>query len=119
MRTFKWLIIGLVGLATLGVETTAQSHSSKEDLSAIAIVNDDIASGAGRVFIHIDRWSSNAEGDRLPQTLVSNGPEAALIGKGTMSDATNVRVVKDTIELENSGTAPVMLTEITSESADK
>jgi len=178
-----------LAIAGLGARSLAQSNARPEDFSAIAVVNNDMGAGAGRVLIHIARWSSNAEREHLTQTLVSNGPDALLkelmkakpvgtirtpdslaydlryasqqpgedggrqiviatdrpmsfwevshqprtvdypftiiqmqmgqdgVGKGTMSYATKVRVVKNAIELENFGTSPVMLTEIKSEPA--
>lgn len=166
----------------------AQSNFAKEDFSAIAIVNNNIASGMDRVQIHVNRWSSVDERDRLAKTLLSRGPEQLLKdlmqispvgtirtpdtlaydlhyayqrpsedggrdiilatdrpmsfwevrnqprsvdypftviqmnlnrdgqGKGTLSYATKIRVVNEnTIELENFGTTPVLLTEIRAE----
>jgi len=166
----------------------AQSNFAKEDFSAIAIVNNNIASGMDRVQIRVTRWSSVDERDRLAKTLLSRGPEQLLKdlmqiqpvgtirtpdtlaydlhyayqrpaedggreivlatdrpmsfwevrnqprsvdypftiiqmklnrdgeGKGTLSYATKVRVVNDnTIELENFGSTPVMLTEVRAE----
>ena len=164
----------------------AQSNAPKEDFTAIAMVNDNFATGAGQVLMTINRWSSNAERNRLTTALVDKGPEKLLEelrsnkpvgtirthdslaydlqyafqtkgedggrdiviatdrpigfweaknqprtidypftviqfhldneghGKGTMSYATKISVVKNTIELENFSTAPVMLTEVTS-----
>ncbi|MFN7985720.1 MAG: hypothetical protein U0Q11_28085, partial [Vicinamibacterales bacterium] len=166
----------------------AQSNFAKEDFSAVAIVNNNIASGMDRVQIHVTRWSTVDERDRLAKTLLTRGPDQLLKdliqiqpvgtirtpdtlaydlhyayqrpaedggrqivlatdrpmsfwevrnqprsvdypftiiqmtlnrdgeGKGTLSYATKVRVVNDnSIELENIGTSPVMLTEIRSE----
>lgn len=42
------------------------------------MVNNNVASGAERVLIHVERWSSIAERDQLAQTLLSKGPEALL-----------------------------------------
>lgn len=170
----------------------AQSNFAKEDFSAVAIVNNNIASGMDRVQIHVDRWSTVGERDRLAKTLLSRGPEQLLkdlkqvapvgtirtpdtlaydlhyayqrpaedggrdivlatdrpmsfwevrnqprsvdypftiiqmhldregSGKGTLSYATKVRVVNEnTIELENFGTTPVMLTEVRAEQPGK
>jgi hypothetical protein len=190
MQILSSLVITALTLAALKGDAHAQSNAPKEDFSAVAIVNNNLASGAGRVLIHVSRWSSNSERDRLTQALVSKGPDALLkeltrtkavgtirtpdslgydlhyayqrpgedggreiviatdrpmsfwelrnqprtvdypftviqmhldkngVGKGTMSYATKIRVVGKVIELENFGTAPVMLTEITSERRD-
>ena len=166
----------------------AQSNFAKEDFSAIAIVNNNIASGMDRVQIHVNRWSSVDERDLLSKTLLSRCAEQQLKdlmqispvgtirtpdtlaydlhyayqrpsedggrdiilatdrpmsfwevrnqprsvdypftviqmnlnrdgqGKGTLSYATKIRVVNEnTIELENFGTTPVLLTEIRAE----
>lgn len=56
----------------------AQSNFPPEEFSAIAMVNNNIASGAGRVIMRVTRWSSVAERDRLVDALVSKGPDELL-----------------------------------------
>jgi hypothetical protein len=56
----------------------AQTHGEKEEFSAIAIVNNNVASGAGRVEIQITRWSTEAERTKLVNALVQKGPEKLL-----------------------------------------
>ena len=178
--------LAMAGLvAVSGLNTHAQSNAPKEAFDAIAIVNNNLGSGAGTVQMRISRWSSDAERDRLTNALTQKGPDALLKeliktkpvgiiktpdslgydlhyayqqpgedggrqiviatdrpigfwearnqprsfdypftviqmqidrngeGTGTLSYATKIRVVKDTIELENFATSPVMLTKIT------
>jgi len=56
----------------------AQSSGAKEEFNAIAIVNNNLGSGAGRVIIRVNRWSSDAERTRLVNTLLEKGPEKLL-----------------------------------------
>jgi len=173
---------GLVAIS--GFDTHAQSNAPKEEFDAIAIVSNNLGSGAGTVQMRVNRWSAEIERERLTNALVQKGPEALLKelirtkpvgiiktpdslgydlhyayqrpgedggreiviatdrpigfwearnqprsfdypftviqmqidrngeGTGTLSYATRIRVVKDTIELENFATSPVMLTKI-------
>jgi hypothetical protein len=65
-----------------GVITLAHAQGQPQDLplefNATAIANDNLRSGAGRVIIRIERWSTDAERERLVSTLLKAGPEAAL-----------------------------------------
>jgi hypothetical protein len=56
----------------------AQTLGEAEDFTAIAIVNNSSASGAGTVLIHISRWSSEMERARLIGTLQKKGPDQLL-----------------------------------------
>jgi hypothetical protein len=56
----------------------AQSNAPKEDFRAIAIANDNLGAGAGVVQMQITRWSSEAESERLVNTLLEKGPEKLL-----------------------------------------
>lgn len=166
------------------ISAPAQTNFPPEDFNAIAMVNNAVSSGAGRVEIRVTRWSALEERDRLVKALVDKGPDELLDqlmktkavgtiktpdslgydlhyafqrpgedggrdiviatdrpigfwearnqprtidypftviqmhidkdghGTGTMSVATKITVEKNTIELENFSTAPVMLTSI-------
>lgn len=56
----------------------AQTLGEPEEFSAIAIVNNNIASGAGRVLIRVTRWSTEMERTRLIDTLEQKGPDKLL-----------------------------------------
>lgn len=74
-HTFAGVVVALLLAAGPGV---AQSNFPKEDFSAIAIANNNLGSGADRVLIHVDRWSSPSERDQLAKTLLNKGPDALL-----------------------------------------
>jgi len=58
--------------------TSAQTLGEPEDFTAVAIVNNNLASGAGTVLIHISRWSTEMERTRLIDTLQKKGSEKLL-----------------------------------------
>jgi hypothetical protein len=173
------------------VSPRAQTLGEPEDFTAIAIVNNNLASGAGTVLIRVTRWSTEMERMRLIETLKKEGPDTLLDelqdmrsvgtirtpdslaydlryahqqpgpdggrqivlatdrpigfweavrqprtiqypftvvqmqmgpggkGKGTLSYATKIIARGNVVELENFATAPIMLTEIRSEKADR
>ena len=183
----SFTLLGCVFIAlSANPRTSAQTLGEPEDFTAIAIVNNNLGSGAGTVLIHISRWSTDMERTRLIATLQEKGPDQLLDelkdmrsvgtirtpdslaydlryahqepgadggrqivlatdrpigfweavhrprtiqypftviqmqigndgkGKGTLSVATKIVARKNTVELENFATQPVMLTEITS-----
>jgi hypothetical protein len=55
-----------------------QTSGVKEDFTAVAIVNNNVASGAGTVLFNVTRWSTEEERRRLVDTLVAKGPAALL-----------------------------------------
>jgi hypothetical protein len=57
---------------------SAQTLGEPEEFTAVAIVNNNIATGAGTVDIRITRWSGDAERTMLVQALLQKGPEALL-----------------------------------------
>jgi len=63
--------------AALGM-VAAQSNAPKEEFNAIAMVNNNIASGSGRVIMQVERWSTPSETNRLAATLTEKGPQALL-----------------------------------------
>lgn len=56
----------------------AQTSGVAEEFNAIAIANDNLRSGAGRVIIRVERWSTEGERERLVKTLLDEGPQKAL-----------------------------------------
>jgi len=56
----------------------AQTSGEKEEFDAVAMVNNNIASGAGRVQIQITRWSTGGERTKLVDTLLQKGPDDLL-----------------------------------------
>ena len=58
--------------------TATQTLGEPEDFTAVAILNDNLASGAGTVQIQITRWSTESERQALVNTLLTKGPEALL-----------------------------------------
>ena len=67
---------GLV--SALSPRVLGQTLGVPEEFTAIAIVNNNLASGAGTVLIRINRWSMEAERTRLIETLQKKGPEKLL-----------------------------------------
>jgi hypothetical protein len=57
---------------------SAQTLGEPEDFTAVAIVNDNIATGAGTVDIRVTRWSSDAESRSLVNALLQKGPDDLL-----------------------------------------
>jgi hypothetical protein len=186
MMNWKRLAATAALLATSGFAAldAAQTSGQKEEFTAIAIVNNNLASGAGTIIINVDRWSTDNEQKTLVETLTSKGPKELLSklmdmrptgtirtpdslgydlryahqmpgkdggrdiiiatdrpisfwearnqprtidypftviqmhfdrdgkGTGTLSYATKIEAVDNTIVLENFATAPVMLTEV-------
>ena len=56
----------------------AQTNGEREEFTAVAIVNNNLASGAGTVLMRVTRWSTEAERARLISTLTSKGPDKLL-----------------------------------------
>ena len=56
----------------------AQTSGEKEEFTAVAVVNNNLGSGAGTVLMQVTRWSTEVERSRLVNTLVHKGPMALL-----------------------------------------
>jgi hypothetical protein len=56
----------------------AQTLGTPEEYTAVAVVNDNLGSGAGTVDIRITRWSTAAERTRLVDTLLKKGSSELL-----------------------------------------
>lgn len=68
-------VLGIsLGLAALLASTgvVAQTNGQKEEFSATAIRNDNLGSGAGRVIMRVERWSTEAEQGLLTRTLMKD-----------------------------------------------
>lgn len=69
----------LVALLTMATAwPLAQTLGQPEAFTAVAVINDNLASGIGTVQIQITRWSTEAERTSLVNTLLSKGPTALL-----------------------------------------
>ena len=75
-----WLRACAIGLfASAGaLGAFAQTLGEPENFTATAIVNNNLASGAGTVLIGVTRWSSETERTQLIETLLKKGPESLL-----------------------------------------
>ena len=51
----------------------SQTMGEKEEFDATAIVNNNLGSGAGRVIMRVERWSTEAERGLLTRTLLQKG----------------------------------------------
>jgi hypothetical protein len=69
----------------------AQTQGEREDFTAIAVVNNNLGSGAGTVQMQIARWSTEAERKMLVSTLLEKGPGALL---EALRDARPVGTIK-------------------------
>jgi len=76
LTLFGCVFVGLLSVAN--PRTSAQTLGEPEDFTAVAIVNNNLGSGAGTVLIHISRWSTDMERTRLIETLQKKGPDQLL-----------------------------------------
>jgi hypothetical protein len=71
-------LVATAGLLFASSWSTAQTSGEKEEFTAVAIVNNNLGSGAGTVLMEVTRWSTEAERSRLVNTLLQKGPTALL-----------------------------------------
>jgi len=69
----------------------AQTNGEKEEFTAVAIVNNNLASGAGTVLIRVTRWSAEAETQQLLSTLKTKGPDKLLDELSGMKSVGTIR----------------------------
>ena len=69
---------GSAAAAQFGNESGSALSSGPEDISAAVVANNEMGSGIGRVQIHINRWSTDADRARLVTVLRESGSEALL-----------------------------------------
>ena len=67
-----------VALGAVNPRSSAQTLGEPEDFTATAIVNNEIATGAGTVLIHVARWSTEKERAHLIETLQKQGADKLL-----------------------------------------
>jgi hypothetical protein len=72
------LCVGAAVVALSRVDAGAQTNGEPEEFTAVAIVNNNLASGAGTVLMRVTRWSTESERDRLIGTLKAKGPDKLL-----------------------------------------
>ena len=67
------------GLAAAASRTIAQTNGTPERYTAMAVNMSNVGrTGAGTIEIAVDRWSTDAERDRLLTTLMEKGPDKLL-----------------------------------------
>lgn len=67
------------GLAAFSARVPAQTMGSPERFTALAVNMSNVGrTGANTVDINVTRWSTDAERDRLINTVMENGPEKLL-----------------------------------------
>jgi len=89
MLKFKHLGISLV-LMGVTFAVAAQTMGQPEEFNAVAIVNNNLGSGAGRVIMRVERWSTEAERTRFAEML-KKGNAAAL---ETLRDLRSVGTIR-------------------------
>ena len=93
---FKLSILGisLGWAAVLSASAPAnysQTMGQKEEFNAVAIVNNELGAGAGRVIMRVERWSTEAERGTLIRTLMKDGPNALLDALQDMKSVGTIR----------------------------
>jgi hypothetical protein len=89
MLKFKHLGISLVLMAAT-YAVAAQTMGQPEEFNAVAIVNNNLGSGADRVIVRVERWSTEAERTRFAETL-KKGNDAAI---ETLRDLRSVGTIR-------------------------
>ncbi len=56
----------------------SQTAGEPEEFTAVAVVNNNLGSGAGTVIMQVNRWSTEAERARLAAVLMHDGPMSLL-----------------------------------------
>ena len=72
------IFLGLAALLSAVPDASTQTMGEREEFNATAIVNNEFGSGAGRVIMRVNRWSTEAERGLLTRTLLKSGPNELL-----------------------------------------
>ena len=75
---FRTSIPVVLAMLAAGSAVIAQTHGTPEDFTAVAVVNNNVRSGAGTVVISVDRWSTAAEREKFVSILKDKGPRALI-----------------------------------------
>ncbi len=78
MRHRPALLAAAALVAMASAWPAAQTNRPAEEFTAVAVQNDNLGAGAGTVLITVDRWSTDAERNRLVTTLQQQGPDKLL-----------------------------------------
>src|SRR5215213_3953757 len=90
MLKMSVLAVSLSLAAIVSGSVLAQSNAQPEEFTATAIVNNNLGAGAGRVIVRVERWSSEAERERLTAAL-AKGPDALLEALRDMKSVGTIR----------------------------
>ncbi|MGH9308841.1 MAG: hypothetical protein ACRD1U_05680 [Vicinamibacterales bacterium] len=79
MQKSRFLATAFAIVSVLGTSSSmmAQTSGQKESFTAVAVANNNLASGVGTVLIDVTRWSTEAEQKALAAAL-NKGPEVLL-----------------------------------------
>jgi hypothetical protein len=92
MLKLSVLVAGLgLAAALAGSPVAAQTNQQPEEVSATAIVNNNLGAGAGRVIMRVTRWSSEAERGRLTRSLMTKGADSLLDDLRDMKSVGSIR----------------------------
>ena len=73
------LVVTTAAVAWLAAAAvTAQTNGSPEEFTAVAVANNNLATGLETVLIDVRRWSTDAEREKLVSILREKGPRALL-----------------------------------------
>ena len=81
MSRLSLVLLGCASITLLSAAngpTRAQTLGEPEDFTALAVVNNNLASGAGTVLIHVSRWSTEKDRASLIEALQEKGPDQLL-----------------------------------------
>ena len=78
MHIRRRIAVGALFVVLLISRIPAQTHGEPEEFTAVTIMNNNLGSGAGTVQISVDRWSNEAERNRLGTILREKGPDTFL-----------------------------------------
>lgn len=92
MRGSAWAGMVMIAVALAAISGAAQTSGTPERFTAFAVnMGTPGPAGAGAIDINVNRWSTDAERDRLMNVLVENGPEKLLDALRKLPRVGNIR----------------------------